>query len=488
MARKCRRFLSVLCFCLIVLICMSSLSRLQWDDYQSNWNEGDHYPYEMLWVGSSHIYRTIIPQLLFNDYGLETLSLSTSNQTSWHTYTTLSDFEDLEKMKLVVVDVYAFLRPYTYKEGFNHTLRTTNPELIPADELQKRYTVAATPIRQLSEINPEKYVRMLGETEMDFPLQYASSLFNSHSQYLRMTRKNFEPAGSRFIRCKNYDLSLQISPLSDPFEADPNPEAEFNAQCRSHLMDVIALCKSKNVPLLLTAIPYEVTPEARTVLAEIEQIAQENGVDYLSMETIYEEAMLDWETDFMDPGHTNHYGAQKVTDFFGWYLTETYGLTDRSADPAPDSPFLQYPNGHYTAEMVQNLYRDQYVTDYLQLLYEMDDSQLLLFVTGEDGGSSLDEYAVGLLAELGIEVPGDGRPFAQISSPSKIHAVSASETLLFSLDAHTFELDPAAGVIKADHQVVSADGGGCKLVLFDLCDHAAADSIRFVTGNESVAR
>ena len=490
MSLKIKRLFSVLCFCLVVLLCLSSLSWAQRDEYWSNWTEDETYPYEVLWVGSSHIYRTIIPQYLYNEYGVESLSLSTSNQTSWHTYTTLTDFRNLDQLDLIAIDLYAFLRPYTYKESYNHTLSSTQPELIPESELTKSYTFSSAPIRQLSEYRPQKYLRLLGEKEMDVPLQYSFASLNAHSQFVRMDRSNFQHSSNRFTRCKNYDLSIQIAPLDDPFEQEINTDAVFNSQCRKHLMDIITLCKSKQVPLLLTAIPYEVSPEARGVLEEIQQIALEYGVEYVDMQTIVEEAMLDWETDFMDPGHTNHYGAQKVSDFFGAYLTEHYELSDRRDDPDPNSPFLDYPDGYYTNEIVENLYRDQQVTDYLELLRELDSSYLLMLVTDEGYNQSLDGYAAGLLQELGFdipdEIPQEGFTLAQVASHTASN--SSSTPLYVNIDAHDIELNAADSTISVDHQVVSCDYAGNKLVIYDLCELSAIDSIAFTTGDEKVQR
>ena len=490
MALKIKHLFSAICFCLIVLLCLSSLSWAQRDEYWSNWTENDAYPYEVLWVGSSHVYRTIIPQYLYNEYGVESLSLSTSNQTSWHTYTTLMDFQNLDQLDLIIIDLYAFLRPYTYKESYNHTLSSTQPELIPESELAKSYTFSSAPIRQLAEYQPQKYIRLLGEKEMDVPLQYSFAAFNAHSQFLRMDRSNFQHSSNRFTRCKNYDLSIQIASLEDPFEQDISTDAVFNSQCHKHLMDIILLCKSNRVPLLLTAIPYEVSPEARGVLKQIEQIALENNVDYVDMQTIVEEAMLDWETDFMDPGHTNHYGAQKVSDFFGAYLTEHYDLSDRREDPDPNSPFLDYPDGYYTDEIVENLYRDQQVADYLELLRELDNSYLLMFVTDEGYTQGLDGYAAGLLQELGFdipdEIPEEGFTLAQI--PSHAVSTSAFSPLYASIDAHAIELNAADSTISVDHQIVSSDWAGNKLVIYDLCEHTDIDSISFTTGDEELRR
>jgi len=499
MLKKFQRLLSAICFCVLVLLCAAGLSGLQKDDYYSNWNDKQHaYPYQALLLGSSHIYRTIIPQLLYDDYGIEALSVSTAGQTAYHALTILQDEPDLGKYDVILLDIFSFLRPYTYADDFNHSLHTTNPELIADDMRQNRLTISSAAIRQLSETNPKKYLRILGEKEMDFPLQYFFSLFNSHSQYLRLDRGNYEKNDQRYSRNKNYDLSLYVWPLEDPFMEDYEelPGVYLNEQCEAYLMDIIKLCKKADTQLILTAIPYGVCMEERVVMNQIEAIAEENGVDYVSMETLVEEAMIEWEQDFMDIGHTNHFGALKLTDFFGYYLSDTYELEDRSASPREDSPFLQNPYGYYMQEIMQNYrYQSFTLTDYLETLYNLDDSYLLVFTTGENNGADLSEYTCELLRNLNIQIPDDippeGFSLMQIGTLNEVMHLSAdsSSPLLANIGKSAFEIDASLGTITIDHSVVSMDRSGSKLLIYDLCSNEFTDSIAMnVTENENVYR
>jgi len=465
---------------------MSSLGNLQRDGCWSNWTDESAYPYQVLWTGTSHIYRTIIPQLLYNDYGLETLSVSTAGQTCAHTLAILEDIPNLNEFELVVLDLFAFLRPYTYDSDYNHTLRTTQPELISDSRRSNLLVHSSAPIRQLAETNPKKYIRLLGEKEMDLPVQYCFSLFNSHSQYLRMNRGNYEQLNERFSRHKNYDPSLLFIPQSNPFEQGlPDmPDVRLNEQCESYLMDIIKLCKTEKVPLLLTAIPYRVSPEARIVLEQIAQIAEENGVDFLPMETICDEAWIEWDEDFMDAGHTNHYGSTKVTDFFGAYLSHTYDLEDRSIDPPADSPFLQNEDGYQIAQTLMNFrHRPHILTDYLEALYDLDDSYLLLFTTGTARGLDIHEDVWDILRNLCIDIPDaipeEGFSLMHVGTASSVIAQSThpEDALYASVDQASFRLSAAEGDIRVNHESVSGNQEDSHLVIYDLCSHSAVESI-----------
>lgn len=486
---KIRRLFSVFLFLVLTLFTISKLSTLQKDPHQSNWNYDASYPYEVLWIGSSHIYRTIIPQYLYDNYGIASLSLSTSGQTSYHTLTTLQDLDHLDQMKVVVMDVFAFLRPYTYSADFNHSLTTTDPSKIADDMKPSRYTLSASALRQLPEYDLKKYIRLLGEKEMDIPLQYYFSLFQSHSQYLRLDRYNYESGDRRFVRHLNYSPSYDPWPLEDPFENEitDDPSVTLNSQCYDYLMRIIELCKKENVPLLMTAIPYDVSNAERIVLEQIEQIAMEHDVPFVDMETIIEDAFIEWENDFMDHGHTNHFGAVKISDFFGDYLTTNYDLEDRLQSDSDDSPFLKNQYG-YDVDEALFTNREHSLTDYLESLYNLDDTYYLILATGPNDEYKLEEHQLEILHELGFTLPQESSAeerLMQINAGfTPLH--QSNQSILTNIAAHTIEVTDE---VRIDHQTISVTGKGCKLVIFDPYTHSVVDSVAFGNlGTEEVRR
>ena len=179
MSVKLRRFLSVILFCVLLVGIVSVISRVQFDRFMDIWDQPGDYPYEVLWVGSSHIYRSIIPQMLYDDYGLATYSATTPGQTSYHALSILKDYPNWESLKLVVLDLFSFLRPYTYSEDYNHSLSSTNPEMLSPEMRQNRFNSSTASIRQMPEYDVRKYIRMFGKQEVKTPLQYYFAMFRA---------------------------------------------------------------------------------------------------------------------------------------------------------------------------------------------------------------------------------------------------------------------------------------------------------------------
>ena len=64
----------------------------------------------------------------------------------------------------------------------------------------------------------------------------------------------------------------------------------------------------------------------------VESLAEAHQVPFLNLIALHQELGLDVEQDFTDTGHTNSYGALKVSDHLGGYLSERYELQDRRGD------------------------------------------------------------------------------------------------------------------------------------------------------------
>ncbi len=63
------------------------------------------------------------------------------------------------------------------------------------------------------------------------------------------------------------------------------------------------------------------------------EYAEENGLDYINFIPLRGEAGIDMSTDTYDAGlHLNVYGAEKMADYFGQWLTENCDLTDYRTD------------------------------------------------------------------------------------------------------------------------------------------------------------
>ena len=94
------------------------------------------------------------------------------------------------------------------------------------------------------------------------------------------------------------------------------------------------LCAEKGIELLLVRAPIEYGWHEQWD-ENIEKYAAQYGLTYINFNDYADEMGIDMTHDTYDEGlHLNIYGAEKLSVFFGKYLTEKYDLTDYRTIPA----------------------------------------------------------------------------------------------------------------------------------------------------------
>jgi len=151
---------------------------------------------------------------------------------------------------------------------------------------------------------------------------------------------------------------------------------------------------------VLCAAPYMVNEAEKKLFAQIEDLAEEWDVPFVSME----DSGIDSLEYIRDLGHLNDDGARVYTDFWGEYLGENYDLPDRrESDSSRYAPWREGEGSHDREAIANHL--NEYnagPTTYLEQLMELDEDYLVL-ITMQGmvyEGFSEDDYWM-LTEELG---------------------------------------------------------------------------------------
>lgn len=108
--------------------------------------------------------------------------------------------------------------------------------------------------------------------------------------------------------------------------------AEISKANKVYIKILDEYCRLNDAKLILVS-----TPNARDWNDKkhyvTEKFANENGIEFLDMNVLNDEVQIDWETDTRDSGiHLNHSGAVKVTAYLGKYLVDKGILTDHRGE------------------------------------------------------------------------------------------------------------------------------------------------------------
>ena len=88
----------------------------------------------------------------------------------------------------------------------------------------------------------------------------------------------------------------------------------------------------EELEIIFTFFPYKTNNAENKLMDEIEAFFDERDAHFVSMTEVLDGALLDEYEDYLNRGHTNYYGATKLTWFWGDYLYMNYDLPDRRED------------------------------------------------------------------------------------------------------------------------------------------------------------
>ncbi|MBQ6733348.1 MAG: hypothetical protein IJR00_00250, partial [Lachnospiraceae bacterium] len=266
---------------------------------------------DVVMLGSSHIHCNIDPGLLYHDYGIAAYNYSAAAQPLWNTYHYLIEFCKYQKPKLVVLDLYS---PAVLKEDFQYEwLR------------QNLYGVR---------FSPNKLRMLFVSTEQEVRADYFPSFFFYHDRLGELKKEDFLFPFTKYRTLpvyKGFAPYFETRPQERPQEK-VSESGGLTPKSELYLKKIIDYTKQNDIPLLLIVAPYAAPPEHEMVYNRIREIAEAEGIEYLSCNEHTDAIGLDYATDFHDLDHLNYKGAEKFTHYLAGELRRRYDLPDRRGD------------------------------------------------------------------------------------------------------------------------------------------------------------
>ena len=308
-----KRVIKSVLFCTILMLMLNSAYRvLSWKDtageYYSSVNSYyklDEDLVDVLFLGSSHCYCSINNSLLWKDYGIASFSLAISGQDLVSTYYTLVEALKTQEPDVICVEMY-----YAVTGGYQvvgNLYRNTLPFRLSDNSLEA--------------------VRAI--VKDDNPLDYWLKWPIIHTRYAELQREDFQSQLPTYIGFQGVFNTQSIWEASPYQGQEPIPISEEN---ELYIRKIIDLAKKEGIELCFFVAPFAADEAAQGRFCYVEEIAREYNVDFLNLTRSREGLSLNINTDYIDWGHTNYYGAEKVTSYMGEYLLSNYALPDRRGD------------------------------------------------------------------------------------------------------------------------------------------------------------
>lgn len=291
---------------------------LEWNNYDTihGFYEQPENTVETVFVGASIVINGITPMELYEDYGICSWNLATEQQPMLASYYWLAEAYRYhpDSLKTVVLDT-SMLRSIPEESFYQKAL------------MEMRFSE-----------NKLQAIKDCTDTLDDF-LAYVFPLISYHTRWKELDAEDFERFGydaNTCVRGYNFmrDQVIDYCTYEEVGIPEYLPEEGSGKQLLKkeallYLKKMIQFCEDKDLKLILTKTPGSAnwTDIAHNA---VQEIADDYGLPFIDFNysPYLEQSGYNEATDSRDKAHMNYYGAAKLTDWFGKYLTENCGATD----------------------------------------------------------------------------------------------------------------------------------------------------------------
>ena len=272
--------------------------------------------HDVVFIGDCEVYENFSPDVLWREYGVTSYIRGSAQQLIWQSYYLLEETLKYETPKVVLFNVLSM----KYDE--------------PQNEAYNRMTLDG--MRLSSSKLGSIRASMTDEESM---LSYLFPLLRYHSRWNELSAEDVKWWFHRdLVSDSGYLMNVKVKPAKNVPAGAPLADYRFSEVCWSYLDGMATLCEERGVQFVLIKAPslypywYDQWEE------QIEAYAEENGLLYLNFLELIEEVGLDFDTDTYDSGlHLNLYGAEKLSHWFGAWLTENSSVEDRRSQAEYDA-------------------------------------------------------------------------------------------------------------------------------------------------------
>ena len=309
----------------LVLLALSAailwfVQRLLMPKYQKGVIEGsfteEYYrekvPHDVIIFGDCDAYESFSPIKMYEEYGISAYVRGSGEQYINQTYYLLKDVLRTETPKVVVLSV--------------HNLQHD----VPRNEAYNRMTIDGMRWSQ-DKVDAINSSMTKGETFAS----YVFPVLRYHDRWNKLTRTDIEHVFSKDITSHNgYYMRCDVMAQDKLPPMIPQISYDFGPNAMSYLERIRLLCEEKGIELLLVRAPIEYGWYEQWD-KNVEEYAAAHGLTYINFCDSKDDMGLDMSQDTYDGGlHLNIYGAEKLSVFFGRYLTDNYDLTDYRTVPS----------------------------------------------------------------------------------------------------------------------------------------------------------
>ena len=423
---------------------------LKWKDTSGDYISATNQLYstednlvDVVFLGSSHCYCTIYPDVIWGNYGLSCLNMTASAQDKDSNYYLLKEVLKTQSPKVVCIEMWGLTydrhgeQGNVYRNMLAMDLSKNAIDLIEAyveEEEQKDYILRW----------PIIHTRYRELEKNDFvPMEY--------SEYGRGSLPTYQ-VGRAFVATEAVECT----------EID-----ELTPTNKEWLNKLYELSIEEGFELVFFLAPTALNVTEQKQMNAAEQFAKEKGIPYFDFNRLRFDVGIDYNRDFWDPTHMNTRGGAKVTEYLGRFFSENYLLDDHRGEPEYEQWEKSYEYFEHAAFEV-NLKESATIEEYIARLKKMNDITYVFSFEGEYAASTLNLERVA--KSLGLTQEQYERGGTYICADGKLEFVMDNE----SEEVFIYELNKYDSFKIQNMQLTNPDASNLDDIMLNLESVGAA--------------
>lgn len=314
-----KKLLVVLFSAAVIVSVLYFLQRLLMPKYMSGVVEGamvsEYYDekkdHDVVFIGDCELYENISPQVLWDEYGINSYIRGTAQQLIWQSYYLMEETLRYEKPDVIVFNILSMKYNEPQKETYNR---------MTLDGMKWSKSKVGS--------------IMASMTEEESFIDYVFPILRYHSRWSELSSEDIRYFWNRDkVTHNGYYMRVDALPAENIPKGRVLADYQFGDRAYEYLDRMTELCKKNGVELVLVKAPSLVPYWYDEWEVQVEDYAREHGLKYYNFLEVQDEIGLDWKTDTYDGGlHLNLSGAEKMAKYFGKILIEDCGVKNRRGE------------------------------------------------------------------------------------------------------------------------------------------------------------
>ena len=302
------------------------------DNFFISKNSGQFYRYkngtiDVIYLGPSGIYSGISPISIYKKYGFTGFDISIGASSLDLNYFQINNLKVNKKqnIKILMLDSNKYFANILEQKNKNEIIHRN----LDFYHLNKS---------KIDFVNEQKYNFNLADKT-----SYIIPFFSYHDMWNKPINRYFDFARLKSTKtfedgliCAGAAENCKVKKVSNQNYMQIIPDEKYDNYRNNNYNDFLKIkryCDNNNIKLILITTP---DPSAwnKNKHDIISKLANDNNLEYLDFNTMYDVTKIDMNTDFFDGfAHLNINGQTKLSNYIGQYLKDNYNLEDHRGNP-----------------------------------------------------------------------------------------------------------------------------------------------------------